>query len=236
MLLIVFVSGLGAGALSMLAGQGGGLLALLALSASLGPREALVLTAPGLAVANLHRAALFRRAIDRAVLRRMFAPMLASSIAVGALAARAPDPLLRALLVIVTMFALARALGAIDVAVPPAILAPTGAAIGAFGACSGGAGLLLVPALVSIGLEGEALIGTTQTLALALNGGRLIGYGAGGSLSASLIPYALAMTLALLVGNVLGQRLRRRLIASHLRRVELTTMVVATTLAALGVR
>lgn len=233
---LVVVCGVGAGVLSTLAGQGGGLVALLALSAAVGPKEALVLTAPGLAVANVHRAWMCRREIDRAIVRRMFAPIVVASAVVGTLAVRAPTGLLRALLVVATVIALAKALGWLRFSVRPSWFAPAGAAIGAFGACSGGAGLLLSPLLVSAGLEGEAFIGTTQALALALNGGRMVGYFAGGSLTASVLPLATAMLLALLVGNSVGHSIRRWLGKKQLRAIELGTMALATTLVALGAR
>lgn len=233
---LVVVCGVGAGVLSTLAGQGGGLVALLALSAAIGPKEALVLTAPGLAVANVHRAWVFRREIDGSIVRRMFAPIVVASALVGMLAVRAPTGLLRALLVLATAIALAKAFGWLNFRVRPAWFAPAGAAIGAFGACSGGAGLLLSPLLVSAGLEGEAFIGTTQLLALALNGGRMVGYFAGGSLTSAALPLAIAMMLALLVGNSAGHALRRWLGKKQLRAIELGTMGLATTLVALGAR
>jgi uncharacterized membrane protein YfcA len=236
MIELVLLCGVGAGVLSTLAGQGGGLVALLALSAAMGPREALVLTAPGLAVANIHRAWLYRRSIDRALVRRMLAPILVASGLVGALAVRAPAGLLRALLVIATALALAKAVGWLRFTVSPALFAPAGAAIGAFGACSGGAGLLLSPVLVSAGLEGEAFVATTQVLALGLNSGRMVGYFAGGSLTAKVLPMATALLLALLVGNSLGHAVRGWLDKKQLRTIELGTMALATALVALGFR
>ena len=236
MIEVVIGCGVLAGVVSTLAGQGGGLLALLALSAAIGPREALVLTAPGLAIANVHRAWVFRASIDRAVTRRMFAPIAAASLVVGVLAVKAPPALLRALLVVATGLALAKALGWARFQVNPRWLAPAAASVGAFGSCSGGAGLLLTPVLVSVGLSGESLIATSQTLALALNAGRLVGYSAGGSVTRAILVMAAVMTGALLVGNAVGIRLRRRMREESLRRVELATMCAATALVALGAR
>lgn len=236
MIEVVIGCGVVAGVVSTLAGQGGGLLALLALSAAIGPREALVLTAPGLAIANVHRAWIFRASIDRSVVRRMFAPIVVASLVAGVLAVKAPAVVLKALLVFATALAMAKALGWARFQVSPRWLAPVGAGIGAFGACSGGAGLMLVPVLVSVGLNGEALIATSQTLALALNTGRLVGYSAGGSMTRELVAMAAAMTVALLAGNAVGIRLRRRLREESLKRIELATMCTATVLVALGAR
>lgn len=236
MIELIVLCGVGAGVLSTLAGQGGGLVALLALSAAMGPREALVLTAPGLAVANVHRAWLYRAHIDRALVRRMIAPLMIASAVVGSLAMKAPTALLRTLLVVATALALAKALGWLNFTVPRRWFAPVGAGIGAFGACSGGAGLMLSPVLVSAGLEGEALVATTQLLALGLNAGRMAGYVAGGTLTVATAPLATVMLLALLVGNGIGHRMRKGLTRRHLRWIELGTMAMATTLVALGAR
>ncbi|MBL8681688.1 MAG: sulfite exporter TauE/SafE family protein [Myxococcales bacterium] len=236
MIEVVVGCGVVAGVVSTLAGQGGGLLALLALSAAIGPREALVLTAPGLAIANVHRAWIFRASIDRAVVRRMFAPIVVASLVAGVLAVKAPPALLKALLVFATALAMAKALGWARFQVSPRWLAPVGAGIGSFGAMSGGAGLMLVPVLVSVGLGGEALIATSQTLALALNAGRLVGYTAGGSMTRPLVAMAAVMTIALLAGNAVGIRLRRKLREESLKRIELATMCAATALVALGAR
>jgi uncharacterized membrane protein YfcA len=233
---LVLSVGVVAGAVSTLAGQGGGLLALLALSAAIGPREALVLTAPGLLVANVHRAWLYRRSIDHSVAWRVGRAVVPVSVLVGALAVKAPTAALRALLVLATGVALAKALGWARFHVSPRWLGPAGAIVGAFGASAGGAGLLLTPVLVSVGLTGEALIATTAALAVGLNGGRLLGYGLGGSLSWAILPMALAMTAALLVGNTLGHKARRWLSAKQLRALELSTMALATALVAVGAR
>ncbi|MBI5514199.1 MAG: TSUP family transporter [Deltaproteobacteria bacterium] len=236
MVLLVLVCGLVAGAVSTLAGQGGGLLALLALSAALGPREALVMSAPALAVANIHRAWMYRATLARPVVLRLAAAVLPASVLAGAYAVHAPTLLLRALLVFATALALARGLGWVRLRVPVGAYAPAGVVIGAFGATSGGAGVLLTPVLVSAGLTGEALAGSTAAVALALNSGRLVGYGVGGSFVAAMVANAALMTAALLLGNVLGDQLRGVVKAHQLRRFELAAMVVAAALVVSGAR
>ena len=63
---VVFL-GLLAGILTTIAGQGGGLMLLLACSSMLGPHAALAVTAPALLFGNLHRSILLRGHIDRSV-------------------------------------------------------------------------------------------------------------------------------------------------------------------------
>src|SRR5262245_36184409 len=63
--------GLAAGSLTTVAGQGGGLLLLLACSTLAGPHEALAITAPALLLGNLHRAVWLRAHINKSIALRM---------------------------------------------------------------------------------------------------------------------------------------------------------------------
>jgi uncharacterized membrane protein YfcA len=236
MVLLVLLCGLVAGAVSTLVGQGGGLLALLALSAALGPREALVMSAPALAVANIHRAWMYRDFLARAVVSRLAAAVLPASVLAGAFAVHAPTALLRGLLLGATALALGRGLGWVRLRVPSGVYTPAGLVIGAFGATSGGAGVLLTPVLISAGLTGEALAGSTAAVALALNGGRLVGYAVGGSFVPSMVSNALTMTVSLLVGNLLGHRLRGVVDPRRLHGFELGAMALAAALVLSGAR
>lgn len=62
--------GLIAGALTTLAGLGGGLMLVGTLSLLYDPRLALAITAPALLVGNLHRATMYRTFIDVGVAKR----------------------------------------------------------------------------------------------------------------------------------------------------------------------
>lgn len=231
---VLLLSGLLAGVISTLAGQGGGLMALLLLSLVVGPRDALVLTAPGLALANIHRAWLFRHAVSMPIVKRLAVTMLPASLLMGTMMLAVPTVILRVLLVFATTVALGRKL--LKVHIPRAAWMPAGAVIGAFGATSGGAGVLLTPVLVSAGLRGEALVGSTAATALALNSGRLIGYTLGGSFTTRLLGASAVMTVALIAGNLLGHRTRKLLTEHSLHRIELGTMVLATLACVAGAR
>jgi uncharacterized membrane protein YfcA len=233
---LIVVCGIVAGVVSTIAGQGGGLLALLALAGVMGPKEALVLTAPALAIANIHRAWLYRDQVQWNIVGRLSLTVLPASLIVGTLALRAPVLLLRALLFVATGLALAKSFKWLSFRIPRVLFLPAGALIGAFGASSGGAGLLLTPVLISAEITGEALVGTTAATALVLNGGRLIGYTLGGSFGPSLVVLAAWMTVSIIAGNQLGHRVRKWLSERQLRNVELSSMVVATTLMLLGAR
>ena len=99
MTLALLFLGLCAGALTTLAGQGGGLFLLLILAVLVGPKAALAITAPALLLGNLHRAVLFRKAIDRGVAARMMLGAVPGAFAGGLLAGALPEWTLQVMLV-----------------------------------------------------------------------------------------------------------------------------------------
>ena len=86
------VSFMGAGLLTTVAGLGGGILMLLAVSLATDPKVALVATAPALLAGNLHRAFLFRGDVDRRVARAFALGAFPGSVLGGALLFSAHAP------------------------------------------------------------------------------------------------------------------------------------------------
>lgn len=233
-LALVLGCGLLAGLLTTLAGLGGGLLLLLVLSAVWSPAEALAITAPALLVGNLHRAWLGRTAIDRRVVRT-FALGAVPGALLGGLAAGLVSPaVVRGLLVALTVLSLARALAKVRVVLPRSALAAGGLVVGGLTGASGGAGVLAAPLLLSWGLLGRTYVATGACCAAIMHVGRIVGYGAVGLFSPSVLGWAAVTTAAVVGGNCLGHALRRlpeRLPAGAL---EHGVLAVCVTLALLG--
>ncbi|HEX7671192.1 MAG TPA: TSUP family transporter [Polyangiaceae bacterium] len=230
----ILALGLVAGVLTTLAGAGGGVLLVVSLSLLLGPHIALAATAPTLLVGNAHRLSLYRDRVDRSVALRVIAGALPGSLLGGALAVSIPTGALRALFAVVAAFAIARTLGALVWNPPRRLLAPVGALMGGVSATSGGAGLLLSPLLLSTGLTGEAYIATSAAVALTTHMGRLVGYGARGLLSREVLAYAGIATVAVVAGNLLGDKLRPFLDKPKIILLENGTLAVCAALAAAG--
>ena len=106
--------------------------------------------------------------------------------------------------------------------------------MGGISATSGGAGLLLSPLLLSAGLTGERYIATSAAIALATHVGRLVGYGARGLLSREVLAYAGLATIAVVMGNVVGDKLRPRLHGKQIALIEQGTLAVCAAIAAAG--
>jgi uncharacterized membrane protein YfcA len=223
-----------AGGLTTVAGLGGGVLLILALSLASSPAEALATTSPALLVGNLHRLVAGRREVDREVARPLALGALPGSALGGLLAVAVPTVVLEALLLATTGFALARVFGHLHFRPGARSLAPAGFGIGAATATTGGGALLLAPLLLATGLTGSRYVATAAGVAVAIHVGRLIGYGAGGLVTREALAGAAVLAAAIVVGNALGQRLRARIDGRTGTRLELAVLLVCVALALAG--
>ena len=226
--------GLAAGVLTTLAGQGGGLLLLLACTAILGPREALAVTAPALLFGNLHRATLLRAHIDRPIALLMTAGGIPGAVLGGMLVAVTPAWALRALLIAMTLAAIAKAFGYVRFAVPRGALLPAGFLVGGMTGTAGGAGVLFAPILLSAGLSGRTFVATASSVAAATHIGRVVGYASLGLFSRSLVVPTIAVTVAIFGGNAIGERLRAFLTDRRTLLVEYGTLFICVALSVAG--
>jgi uncharacterized membrane protein YfcA len=226
--------GLAAGALTTVAGLGGGQLLVLALAALFGPRTALAASAPALFAGNLHRYALYRAHEQRRVARSFAAGAVPGSLLGGLAAVGLPTWLIQTLLVATTALAIARKLGRFEWRPRTSAFGPAGFAIGAICATSSGAGLLLGPLLLATGLTGAPYVATSSFCAASLHLGRLVGYGLGGLMTRATLEASLVLAVAILAGNLLGDRLRRHIGARASSWIEHGTLAACVALAAIS--
>ncbi|MEW5851823.1 MAG: sulfite exporter TauE/SafE family protein [Myxococcota bacterium] len=236
MLAWIPLMGVAAGALTTVAGLGGGMLLLLALSMIVDPAVALAATAPALLVGNAHRAWIYRAQIDREVATRFALGAFPGSLLGGLVAAAVPGFVLRYVMVALVALAVLRASGRMRWSPPRALMTPVALGIGALTATGGGAAVLVAPLMSAAGLTAERYVATTATAAVAMHVGRLAAYGAGGLLSTQVLQLGALLTVTILLGNVVGQWLRRRMHAGLSARVELGVMLVCCGLALAGVQ
>ena len=229
------VLGLVAGALTTVAGLGGGMLLVLVLSVMWDPHAALAVTAPALLLGNTHRLLLFRREVDRAVAWRFAAGAIPASFLAGLAAVALPEIVLSVLLLAVAAFAAARELSLITFEPTSAAIVPAGALTGAVTATTGGGGLLLAPVLLAHGLRGEAFIATGAAASIAMHVGRIAAYGAGGLVHLETLGYSALLAVAILLGNLGGKRVRGMLSARATMGITWATLAVGLVLAIAGV-
>ena len=226
MTVALLILGVFAGALTTLAGQGGGLFLLLACSALVGPHAALAITSPALLFGNAHRAVLYRKAIDLPIAIRMTIGAVPGAVVGGLVAGITPSWLLNVLLVALTILAIAKALGLLRFAVPPAALGPAGFVVGLMTGTAGGAGVLFAPILLSAGLTGRRFVGTSATIAFATHFGRVASYAGLGFFTRDLLLPTALVSVAIFGGNAVGERLRKKLSDRTTTKLEYGTLVV----------
>jgi len=224
--------GLVAGAVTTVAGMGGGMLLLLGLSLLLDPMTALAVSAPALLVGNTHRAVLFRHTIRREVAVPFVIGSLPGALAGGLLAGAAPAWLLEIAMVGMTGVALARSAGRLSFRAPPIVLVPAGLSVGLLAATSGG-GVLASPVLRAAGLSGESFVATSSTIAVFMHASRWLGYGLAGHATEANLESSAVVALAIVIGNAVGRALRRRLTSGRLAFAENLTLCTCVGLALL---
>jgi len=235
MLSLLPIFGVLAGVLTTMAGLGGGILLLLGLSLAWGPVVALAVTAPAMLLGNLHRLWLLRAELDRPIAKAFAWGAVPGGFVGGLMAAWMPEAVLRWLMVLMTAFAMGRALGLYTWRPRAAAMAPAGAGIGMISATAGGAGLLVGPLFMAAGLQGKRFVGTVAAAAVALHSGRVVAYGLGGMMTQETVLQAGLLTVALMCGNMLGLRLRDRLLTERrAERLELTALLTCMALSLLG--
>lgn len=201
--------GLAAGAITTLAGLGGGLLMTLALAALVGPQRALAMAAPALLMGNVHRVWLYRRFIDRTLALPFVLGAFPGALVGGLLAVALPESVLRVLILVAAGLAVSKQLGWLRWRPGPRAIVPATFTAGVLTATSGGGGLLLGPLLLTVGAKGERFVVTASLVALSMHIARIIAYGAGGLVDAAVLLQALVLGTSILLGNLLG-RLGRR--------------------------
>lgn len=227
--------GLLAGALTTVAGVGGGVLLTLALSVAGDPHTALAVVAPALLLGNLHRLWMLRQAVDRRTALAVGAPAFVGAVVGGALTAALPDVAIRWVMLAIAGLAVMRELGWLAGAIPRPWLIPGGVLVGLVTSTSGGGGLVLAPLLLATGLRGAAFVGTGAAVAAAIHVGRIGSYGATGLLGPELVPTLVGLSIAILAGNLVGSAARHRIAERTADRITWTTLVVGIALAVMGV-
>ncbi|MBK6689367.1 MAG: TSUP family transporter [Deltaproteobacteria bacterium] len=231
---MIALLGVLAGLLTTVAGLGGGVLLVLALSALSSPQDALAATAPALLVGNLHRAWLYRGALDRRTARTFAEGALPGSLVGGWVAAWLPTWALSTLMIVGVALALLRALGWIKTEIPDGALRPAAAGIGALAATSGGAAGLAGGLLLARGLKGETYVATASIAAVSLHLGRMVAYASAGLFTEELVVQAGILAATIGLGNLLGLRIRAWLPQAITERAEVGALILACGLALAG--
>jgi uncharacterized protein len=230
---LIAILGIGAGVLTTVAGMGGGLVLVLALSLIVDPRLAVAATALPLLLGNLHRAYLFRKELAW----RHWASFAAGAVPAALFAAsfiqRAPTEVIRFLMLGVVAIAVAKAFGLWRGELPRRAMLPGGIAVGGLTATSGAA-VMTAPLLMAAGLRGTAYVATASAAAASIHLARLAGYGAAGVLDRASLATSGILAASVVAGNALGRKARTRLGEARSHRLEIAVLIACSGMAIAG--
>lgn len=201
------ILGLVAGALTTVAGMGGGLLLLAVLGWLWDPHMALAVVTPALLLGNLHRAWLYRLEVNRAVARRILLAAAPTSLLAAGAAAWIPGSALALVVGVLALGGLALSLSPRPLVLSPRMQVPAAAVCGAISGTGGGAGIVLGPMLLSAGLRARPYVASMAVVAVGLHLTRMLAFGANGLMSPRIVGLGVGLALAILVGNGVGDRL-----------------------------
>ena len=233
--MLLILLGVAAGALTTVAGLGGGLEVLLLLSAVEGPKAALAISAAALLVGNMHRLFMLREKLDRPTALRVVSGAFPGAILGGLTAAWLPDRVLSLFIAAVVGLALIRPLLQKAPVVPRWALAPAGLGIGVLTGNAGGSGLLVAPLLLSAGLSGGSYIATSAAVAVGMHAGRLGSYISEGLMSPDRAVDAAILAVGLPLGNLVGERLSHHLSDRRSAQINYGAMALCGALALFGI-
>ena len=225
--------GLMAGLITTLAGMGGGTLLVLALALLEDPVTALAVSTPALMLGNLHRVLLYRHAIVWPEAWRMAAGGVAGAIGGGLLVSGLPETFISTLMLLVVSLALAKHFG-LKLRPPRGATLPVAAVSGVISATAGGAGTIVGPYLLSRGLAGVPYVATAAVTATSIHIGKLSAYASTGVSTWETLGQGLLLAGLIAVGNVLGERLRRRVGQHRQKRLQFGVMVACAGMALAG--
>jgi len=226
--------GLMAGAVTTLAGLGGGMILIVILSAWWGdPIRALAVSTPALLVGNIHRAFLYRRQLPVPLGPRFAGSALLGALAGGALALTVPVWVVQISMVVAAAAAVAKHAVDLPIELPHRAL-PLGGALVGVASGAGGAGMLAGPMLQAAGLTGGAYLATLSVGALSMHVGRLAALGAGGVMDATVWRDAALLMIFIPAGNQIGSVVRARVGDRRLVGLEIATSVTIVALAVAG--
>lgn len=232
-LVLAGVGGVFAGFLTTVAGVGGGLALIAALSGftPLDPKEVVVLTAPVLLVGNAQRAVAYRRSIDRPVTAWFLVGGVPAAIGGAALLPYLPA---RAIQIGIALLLLAfvgerivrrGTSPAVTVGVRP--FAVVGLVTGVLSATVGGSGPFSAPFFSGHGLTRHGFVATNAACNGTQHAVKVATYVATGLLTWRLAPVVAIATAAVVVGNTVGGVVLGRISEEMFVRLLLVALTVA---------
>lgn len=207
-LAVCFVAGMMGG----LSGYGTGLIVTLFITPILGPKALIPVVSVMMLINNASRVWFYRTGLRPGLVARIALVAVPAAWAGAELYVRLDSEAVQAILggVLVAAVPLRRWVARKELSPGPVALFAIGGAYGFLSSVIVGAGLLIVPTLMGLGLAGGALIATDAAIAVVVNVAKSLIFGALDALSLELAALAAAMGLCTVPGTWLAAWIVRR--------------------------
>jgi uncharacterized membrane protein YfcA len=231
-ILALLAAGLCAGALTTIAGLGGGILLIAGLSMVWAPAVVLAVTAPALFVGNASRVAFLRREVAWKMVGVFALTGVPTALAASLLAAWAPTGVVKlaiaSLLVAFVAHEVLKPKRAAQAASTSPWLTPAAGAIaGTVSGLTGGAGFVATPLLERQGLTPTRVVATSSACMGLLHLTKGLGFSLGAVLTPALLPAAAVLAIGIMAGNAVGTRVISRLSRDAFRKLLLGALGLA---------
>ncbi len=233
-MLVIAILGAFAGLITTLSGFGGGAFLVASLALLWDPLAALTISSLALLVGNAQRLYLFRSSFQWRYSLPVVIGAIPGALGGALIAAQTPSWLLQVAILVATLAGLAKVVFRISGQAPRSILGPGSAAVGFLSATTGGGGFLMGPLLLSTGARGSLYIATGASAGVAIHMLRITGYSTTGLIDSSLLGYAALLALTIMMGNLLGRYIRRRMGAARMLWLEYGAPAICALVATLG--
>ncbi len=230
--LALLLAGVAAGSLTTIAGLGGGILLVAALSLFWSPAMVLATTTPALFVGNASRALMLRDAIAWPVVGRFALAGVPAAFCASLAAVALPVDVVQGVIALLLLAFVVhelhpRARGPEPALGSPWLATAAGAIAGTVSGLAGGAGFVATPLLDRLGLRPTALVATGAAAMGLVHLVKGVGFGLAEVLTPTALPAAAALAVGVVAGNALGARVLRRLSRELFRRLMLGALLLA---------
>jgi uncharacterized membrane protein YfcA len=230
--LALLAAGVGAGALTTVAGLGGGILLIAGLSMVWAPAMVLAVTAPALFVGNASRVAFLYKQVAWKMVGAFALTGVPTALAASLLAASAPTAVVKiAIASLLVAFVAHEVLNpkreAAAVSQSPWLTPVAGAIAGTVSGLTGGAGFVAAPLLERQGLTPTRLVATSSACMGLLHLTKGLGFSLGAVLTPALLPAAAVLAVGIMAGNAVGTRVLAGLSKETFRKLLLGALALA---------
>ena len=217
-----------AGTCSGMTGIGGGLLLPPILAPILGVQHVVPVLSFGMLMTNVHRLWLYRKHANLKLIGAVLVTMVPGVVIGTSIYLELPVNVISIVLgsFLLLSIPVGRYLARRRLQLGPAGLAIAGGGVGVISGITPGAGLFMVPVLLSAGLVGEAFLATDASISIATNLTKTVIFNRLGGLPLELLAVGLLIGLCTVPGNYTARWiLRRTSVRLHTRLLEIIVLI-----------